>query len=195
MKAPAPSPAPAHAELTLVDLAELPPRGSVAIAVRCAERLACFFRLPGDFEDREACQSIYDAALARARAYAAGGVDAGDRLQELIDAAYQMAAATAQPTKYTGYAVAHAIQAVGHAREIDDGKKSGMRAMQLVASTFGACRVLIQRGGSMGTNVCDAAVRADLTAMKEIPVTPGVDPSEAGPLGRYWPDGVPFGFS
>src|SRR5450432_3323450 len=103
-------------DLSLADFADLPPRGNVAIAVRCVQRLACFYQLPDDFEDREACQSIYDAALARALKYAKGGVDSGDRLKELIEAAYQMAELTTDITKYAGYAVAHAVQLVGYAR-------------------------------------------------------------------------------
>jgi hypothetical protein len=191
---PIPSPsASAVSDLALADFADLPPRGHVALAVRCVQRLACFFRLPDDFEDREACQSIYDAALERALAYASGGVDSGDRLQELVDAAFQMAQLTADATKFTGYAVAHAVQAVAHARDLDR-ENSGMKGMHLVASTFGASRVLIQRGRSMGTDAGIAAIRVDLAALRTVPVTPGVDPSEAGPLGPYWPEGAPDGF-
>jgi hypothetical protein len=186
-------PPPAVLDLGLHDFADVPPRGNVAIAVRCAQRLDRFFKLPDDFEHREACQSIYAAALARALAYASGEIDNGERLQELIDATYQMAEATADITKYAGYAVAHAVEAVRFAREIG-GENSGDRMMQLVASTFGACRVLIQRGRSLGTDAGIVAIRADLTAMKDVPVAPGVDPSEAGPLGPYWPEGVPEGF-
>lgn len=186
-------PEPVIVDLAMNELADVPPRGNVAIAVRCAQRLAPFFRLPEDFEDREACQSIYDAALARAIDFASGAADNGDRLDELIQAAYQMAELTADLTDYAGYATAHAVQAVGFARENTD-KDGTMRAMQLVASTFGACRVLIQRGRSLGTEAGILAVRADLDAMKDVPVAPGVDPSETGPLGPYWPHGVPMGF-
>jgi hypothetical protein len=188
-----PPPPDAIPELSLSDFADVPPRGNVAIAVRCARRLDCFFQLPDDFEDRDACQSVYDAALARAVAYASGGVDDGERLQELIDAAYQVAEVTAEITKYAGYAVAHAVQSVGHARALGTAEDE-MKAMQLIASTFAACRVLIQRGRSLGSEAGLAAVRADLAAIKDVPVAPGVDPSEAGPLGAYWPQGAPEGF-
>ncbi len=184
---------PAIPDLSLADLADIPPRGNVALAVRCALRLAPFFRLPADFEDREACQSIYDAALARATAYAQGAVDNGDRLQELIDAAYQMAELTTDLTDYAAYAVAHSVQAVDFARAID-GEDGSIKAMQLIGSTFGACRVLIQRGRSLGTEAGIVALRADLDAIKLVAVAPGVDPSENGPLGAFWPEGVPTGF-
>ncbi len=193
MAASKPQPVPAILDLKLSDLAELPPRGNVAIAVRCALRLAGFVRLPADFEDREACQSIYDAALARATAFANGGADDGDRLQELIAAAYQMAELTADLTGYAAHAVAHAIQAVSFARDIDS-ENGNIKAMQLVASAFGACRVLIQRGRTLGTEAGISAVRADLAVLKDTPVAPGVDPSENGPLGSLWPEGVPAGF-
>ena len=193
MAATRPQPVPTIPDLSLSDLADLPPRANVAIAVRCALRLAGFFRLPADFDDREACQSIYDAALARATAFASGAADDGDRLQELIVAAYQMAEVTTDLTDYAAYAVAHAVQAVGFARDID-GENGNIKAMQLVASAFGACRVLIQRGRSLGTEAGILAVRADLAVIKEVPVAPGVDPSEYGPLGSLWPEGVPAGF-
>ncbi|MEI7684942.1 MAG: hypothetical protein WCL32_07925 [Planctomycetota bacterium] len=188
-----PQPASPEPDVSMSELAQLPPRGSVAIAVRCANRLAPFFRLPDDFEDREACQSIYDAALARATNYARGGADDGERLRELTEAAYQMAELTAEITEYASYAVAHAVQAVGFAREVD-GDAAAQKLMQLVASTFGACRVLIQRGRSLGTEAGVAAIRGDLEALKDIPVAAGVDPSATGPLGDYWPEGKPLGF-
>lgn len=187
---PLPPPTP---DLALADFAEVPPRGNVAIAVRCVHRLAPFFRIPESFEDREACISIYDAALVRAIHYASGGVENGDRLQELIDAAYQMAELTADLTDYAGYAVAHAAQAVGIAHRMDVNPGS-MDVMNLVASTFGAARVLIQRCRALGSEAGVLAVRADLDAMKEVPVAPGVDPSESGPLGALWRDGKPAGF-
>jgi len=193
MKVPVPQAANAIPDLGLSDFAGVPPRGNVAIAVRCALRLSKLFQLPDDFAERGGCQSTYDAAVARALAYAKGGVDSGERLKELIDATYQMADLTEEVTNYAGYAAAHAVQAVGHAREIT-GENSGMRAMQLIASTFGACRVLIQSGRSMGTDAGIVAVRADLAALKTVPVAAGIDPTEAGPLGPLWPEGAPAGF-
>ena len=193
MAAPKPPAAPAVPDLSLADFADIPPRGNVALAVRCALRLDRFFRLPADFEDREACQSIYDAALARATAFASGAADDGDRLKDLIAAAYQMAELTTDLTDYAGYAVARAVEAVGFAREFD-GENGSINAMNLVCSTFGACRVLIQRGRSLGSDAGIVAIRADLNAIKDVFVAPGVDPSENGPLGSFWPEGVPAGF-
>lgn len=184
---------PATSDLSMVELAEISPRGNVAVAIRCVERLSRFFQLPADFEDREACQSIYDAAVDRAMRFARGDVDNGERLQELIDAAYQMADLTAEFTEYSSYAAAHAVQAVAFARA-PDGPDAGSRTMHLVASTFGACRVLIQRGRSLGSESAIAAIRFDLDGLKSIPSAPGIDPSEAGPLGPLWPEGPPPGF-
>lgn len=189
---PAAAPGPALADVSMVDLADLPSRGSLAIAVRCVHRLAPCFQLPADFEDRDACQSIYDAALARATHFAAGGADDGERLEELVQVAYQMAELTAEATHYGGYAVAHAVQAVVHAREVDAGAE-GNRKMQLVAAVFGACRVVIQRCRSLGSEAGLIALRADLETLKDVPCAPGIDPSDSGPLGSYWPDGPPPG--
>lgn len=193
MKVPVPPAANAVPDVGLSDFADVPPRGNVAIAVRCALRLSNLFQLPDDFAQREECQSIYDAALARALAYAQGSADSGERLKELIDATNSMADLTTEVTNYAGYAAAHAVQAVAYAREIIE-ENRGNRAMQLIASTFGACRVLIQSGRSMGTDAGIVAVRADLAALKTVPVAAGVDPTEAGPLGPLWPEGAPGGF-
>jgi hypothetical protein len=178
-------------DLGLVEVANLSPRASVALAIRCALRTVPHFRLPDN--DDAGWQTTYDAALQRASDFAMGGEDAGEGLEELVRIAYQMAEDSAEMTQYSGYSAAHAVQIVAHA--LAASRSPGGHGMEMLGSTYGACRVLISKCQTLGRETVLTTLRADLAALRAMPRQTGfgapVNPGTGGPLGELWPFGAP----
>ena len=179
---------PAVVDINLGELADLPHRASVALAWRCAERMSPFFRLPDDFDQRDRWRTMATDILRRVREYVEGADDVGGDLETAVKAAYEMAEATAGPTQFAGYVVAHSLQTLAHAIKARD-EPSGIAAMQVVASTFGACRVLIQRSKPNGHELMVETLRIDMEKLR-----PVKGPVVLAELGDLWPAGTPMEF-
>jgi hypothetical protein len=188
-------PEPSPAGVSLGDLGSLTLRGNVAFAVRCARRIRPMFRLPADAAAHDARVAAVDAALQVAEDYVRGEEVSAGLVQGVAAAAYEVAEDVHDVAGYAGYAAAHAARAVFGATRAS--QNTDATIVEVIASTFGASRVLLANCGSADTRLVLAALRADFDALLGLQLgRPGeagkpVDVSEAGPLGILWPAGAP----
>jgi hypothetical protein len=183
------------AGVTLGDLGSLTLRGNVAYAARCARRVRPLFRLPADAAAHDARIAAIDAALQVAADFAHGEEVPAGLVQGVAAAAYEVAEDVHNVAGYAGYAAAHAARAVFGATRAS--ANADATFVEVIASTFGASRVLLANCGSADERLVLAALRADFEALLRLrlgrPGEPGepVDVNEAGPLGPLWPAGAP----
>lgn len=187
-----PSPTPEPVTIGLNDLGRLTSRGLVAIAARAARRALPLYRVPADDPGRVALVAGLAAAEDHAREGTTPPLDADG-----IDRLYAVAEAASEAVGYAGFAPVHAARAgVLAARAATEHGQF----LELIASAFGALRVLYANSGVVDEPLVLAALRADFDTLVALRLGPPaaaggpIDPSEGGPLGPLWPAGHPSWF-
>ena len=199
-----PPPPEEEREVTLQDLAELPMRGAVAFAARCALRVQPHFNPPEDLPDRDQAFVVLAEAIRIASAFAQGSIGPfphADRTARLV---YNLGEFTFQYSQLAPYAAYHAAQAVVEATRAGE-HANDASATEVVAAAYGASRVALTGGTGVRPNdqtlqVVIRALRADMNQLRELnlgqfrELGEPIDPSETGPLGPLWPEGEPVWF-
>jgi len=153
------------------------------------------FQIPAD-HPAVGHERAVDQAIALAVSFArAAAVDSGDvaRAAEFV---YRLADATADVTYYSGFAAAHAAQAASTAAAVRELASDGV-AIEVVASAFGASRVLEGNSQLENASTVVGAMRSDLEKLLALrlgafaELGQAIDPTEEGPLGVLWPLGEP----
>jgi hypothetical protein len=186
--------------VSLSDLAELTLRANVAFAVRCAHRVRSCFQLPDDAENRLEHLTAVDAAIRVATSFCRGLELEPGRAVAAVRAAHVAADTHCENTNFAGFAAVRAAQAAVYAEEVVR-NATDSSITEVVAAAFGAGRVVAANAGMMALNQVVAALYADLQNLRKVgrgaasSLGAAIDPSEAGPLGPLWPDGVPLGFA
>jgi hypothetical protein len=192
-------------EITLQDLGSLCLRATVALAARCARRVRPGMDdLPADFPNRAEALAILDVALANAEDYARAHIMPHAQADSNARAAFEVGEAAYPYRRLGAYAVAHAARAAAAAIQAGE-RATESTGMEVLASAYGANRVALTAGSGARLDEATtiqvrAAILADYEALRRL--CPGsfrdlgdpVDPSEQGPLGVLWPDGVPAAF-
>ncbi|WP_149113837.1 hypothetical protein [Limnoglobus roseus] len=166
----------------LNELGSLTTRGLAAFAARAARRAMELYR-PSTDDERTAAEYFLNA-IDYADSAARG--DASELPVALLDQLFSLADQVAATAGYAGFAAAHAAR-VG-ARSIA-GAADQTAQLELIASTFGATRVLYTASGDALETVINTALRTDFDALIRLDLGPaatpgqGVDPSPNGPLG------------
>ena len=192
-------------EVTLRDLGDLSMRATVAFAARCARRVRpALDGLPADFPNHDAALGTVDAAIEAAENYARANMSRQADTEALAQAALDVAEATYPYRRLGAYAAAHAAKAAAEALRGGE-RASTAVVMEVVACAYGANRVALT-GGTGGRldkesdQLIRAAILADyeklrgLSAGSLYDMGDPVDPSEKGPLGPLWTQGVPQAF-
>jgi hypothetical protein len=186
--------------VTLGDLARLPMRANVAFAVRCAQRLRPCFQLPAEAPDRLEQLAALETAIGVATGFCQGlPLEAGSAAAAVRGAA-AMAEETCEFTRFAGYAAVRAAEAVAYAEEYAN-QQSDSSTMEVVAAAFGAGRVLAANVDPFLLDLVVNALYRDLEGLLALvhgtneDLGVSIDPSEDGPLGSYWPAGVPTCFT
>lgn len=166
--------------LTPEEFGRLPTRAMFALAVRSAARERHLFDPPGDDPARNQDHAAVTRAVRIARDFAAGGPvpdDAYAAARLASDATDGCVPNEPATVPQNAFAVAFAL-----------GRMAEGRVFEVPWSLYPALRQF--------TPEFAAALRADYErlvslGLGEFPkLGPAVDPSEAGPLGPLWPDGV-----
>lgn len=186
--------------VTLSDLSMLTLRANVAFAVRCAQRLRPCFELPIDAPHRIEQIAAVDAAIGVATAFCQGVPAQPGRAAEAVLAAAVVAEETCDFTRFAGYGAVRAAEAAANAEAFVNHQDESS-SMEVVAAAFGAGRVLAANADLFTLDVVVHALHVDLENLlvlaRGINQDLGlpVDASESGPLGPYWPAGVPACFA
>lgn len=169
--------------ITLGDLGTLTTRGLTAFAARAARRAMTYYR-PGTDDERTATEYFLNA-IEYADNAARG--TARELPADLVDELFALADQVAATAGYAGFAAAHAAR-VG-TKSLAGVADDHTAHLDIVASTFGAARVLYTAGGDAAAPALDAAFRADFDKLVELAlgdpgtVGRGIDPATTGPLG------------
>ena len=180
----------------LNDLGGLTLRGLVAYASRCARRALPMLQMPADHPAREACTRAVGSALRHAEGFARGESFAAEELQAVSDDAHEVADTVSEFAGYAPYAAAHAVRGALVAGPAARGSEPHF--LEVIASAFGASRVIQANVSSAHVERVVRAIRADFDKLLELNLgNPGelgqaVEPSVEGPLGELWPAGMPW---
>ncbi len=176
------TPTPPASPVGLNELGSLTTRGLAAFAARVARRAMTLYR-PGNDEERTA-REHFDNAIEYAESAARG--EASELPGAILDQLYELADQVASGAGYAGFAAAHAAR-VG-SRSIR-GAADHTAHLEIIASTFGATRVLYTASGGAAEPAINTDLRADFDELLRMNLgesaSPGlaVDPSDTGPLG------------
>ena len=183
-------------EASLGELSGLTLRANVAYAARCARRMQPLVELASDDPHREVKLGALETGIRVAEEYVRG---TPLQLEQVIHAekwASRLADEQQMESNYAAYAASHAARGTVYAL------RSGERAdqdtfMEIVAAAFGASRVIMSNLPHPGPQLASAVLRADLVKLQEMrlgrakEIGQTFDPSENGPLGPVWPNGMP----
>jgi hypothetical protein len=185
--------------VSLGDLAQLSLRSCVAYAVRCALRMRPRFQLPAEHPVAAAYVAAIDEAIALAAAIARSAVVDPTQAARIAEAAYRVADDAADVTFYSGFSAAHAAQAATLVCAVKELVSDGI-ASEVVASAYGASRVLEGNSQREYENNVIGALRADFDKLQSLSLGgfaelgQPIDPTEEGPLRILWPLGAPAWF-
>src|SRR5258707_6490294 len=186
--------------ITLRDLAQLPLRANVTLAVRCARRIRPCFKLPADAPRRREQTAAVDAAIRVAAAFCRGLPGETGRAADIVRLAETVAEETCELTRFSGYAAVHAAQSAACAEEAVR-NPSDANVIAVVVAAFGAVRVLSANSDPFALERVVAAMYQDFENLLSLApgaigdLGPALDPSENGPLGSHWPAGIPACFA
>lgn len=183
-------------EVSMVDIGQLSLRASVAFASRCAQRVFPLLTRATEEPDWLNHKAALDLALAVANDFARGSKDVTDSADQVAKAAYHAAEAIYATTQFAGYAAAHAAQSAASAVQYLKTPDEDW-AMEVMAGTFGALRVLMNNSPPGSREAIQSALRQDYDRLAGHVVKGSqrlgetIDPGETGPLGSLWPAGQP----
>jgi len=172
-------------------LNELPHRAIVAFAVRCARRVQPLYELPEEHPFRLEYIRMLDKALGLIEAMTSGKSRIDDRL-----AAFEAVQAARYP------AARYAADQAGDGHDAVKSACAAEDAIAVAANDAGeyAHEDASRAAAQIAANIADcgataAALADDLQQLQELRQSCSCpdpfDPSESGPLGPLWPDGIP----
>jgi len=188
--------------ITLNDLGQLTLRANVAFAVRCAERLRPNFELPADAAHRREQMAALDDAIRVATEFCLDLAREAGQAAAAAEKAAQVADETSEVNQFAGFGAVRAAEAAAHAEDFVS-NPDGSGITNVVASAFGAGRVLVANANAFIQDMVLAALQADMEKLISMgrghgnceTLGPPIDPSESGPLGPLWPGGAPMRFT